>query len=111
VTDSDVVAVITAVVTADPAGDYRGPRLAELTGVSSRHLARLFWTTVGTSPARYVEGVRFAVACRALTADATASLSEVTRAAGFGSAETMRRVFSRRLGITPGAYRAANSAV
>jgi transcriptional regulator GlxA family with amidase domain len=104
-TDGDIVDLVTSAVTASPAGDYRATRLSELAGVSFRHLSRLFISRIGISPAEYVEQVRFRVACRALKDHAALTLPEVAGAAGFGSAETMRRVFVRRLGTTPGAYR------
>ena len=106
-TDGDVVTLVTNEVSATPAGDYRVARLAALAGVSSRHLSRLFMSRFGMSPSRYVEHVRFGVACSALKEDAAMSLPQVAATAGFRSAETMRRVFIRRLGITPGAYRSS----
>jgi transcriptional regulator GlxA family with amidase domain len=55
------------------------------------------------TPARYVEMVRIDVARAAL--DAGRSVAETARRAGFGSPETLRRVFLNHLGITPKAYR------
>jgi transcriptional regulator GlxA family with amidase domain len=33
------------------------------------------------------------------------SIDDVARAAGFGTVETMRRAFGRRVGVNPRAYR------
>jgi transcriptional regulator GlxA family with amidase domain len=55
------------------------------------------------TPARYVEMVRIDVARGAL--DAGRSVADAARLAGFGSTETLRRVFVNHLGITPKAYR------
>jgi transcriptional regulator GlxA family with amidase domain len=102
-TDATVRRVLDAVV-ADPAGDHCVDALGELAGFSVRHLARVFRREVGTTPARYVERVRVEAA-RARLEEGRESLDGVARAAGFGSAETMRRAFARELGTTPGDYR------
>ncbi|MER8012473.1 GlxA family transcriptional regulator [Streptomyces sp. NPDC094149] len=91
-------------VTENPAGDHTLESLARRAGISPRHLTRLFRAETGTSPARFVEQVRLEAACNLLVSG-TDSLDTVARHAGFGSPETMRRVFQRELGVTPGAYR------
>ncbi|MET7432939.1 MULTISPECIES: GlxA family transcriptional regulator [Streptomyces] len=91
-------------VTEDPAGDHTLESLARRAGVSPRHLTRLFRAETGTSPARFVEQVRLEAACTLLVSG-TDAMDTVARHAGFGSPETMRRVFQRELGVTPGAYR------
>ncbi len=53
--------------------------------------------------ARYVEFVRIDAARGAL--DAGSTVSHAARIAGFGSAETLRRVFVSELGVSPKAYR------
>ncbi|MBU2694432.1 AraC family transcriptional regulator [Pimelobacter sp. 30-1] len=90
-------------VTADPGGEHTTARLAALVGVSPRHLSRLFAAEVGTTPARYVEQVRLDLA-RALI-DTGHGVAQAARAAGFGSAETLRRTFVARLGVSPSQYR------
>nr|WP_322734593.1 GlxA family transcriptional regulator [Streptomyces chromofuscus] len=91
-------------VTENPAGDHTLESLARRAGISPRHFTRLFRAETGTSPARYVEQVRLEAACTLLVSG-TDSLETVARHAGFGSPETMRRVFQREMGVTPGAYR------
>jgi transcriptional regulator GlxA family with amidase domain len=95
--------VVTDAVTADPGGDHRVTALARRAALSTRQLTRLFHSELGTTPARYVEAVRVDIARGAL--DAGRSVGESARLAGFGSAETFRRVFVSHLGVSPKAYR------
>jgi transcriptional regulator GlxA family with amidase domain len=55
------------------------------------------------TPARYVELVRIDFA-RAALEDGRA-VADAARLAGFGSTETLRRVFLNHFGISPKAYR------
>lgn len=93
----------TDAIAADPTADHSVKDLAELTSMSTRQLTRLFQAELGTTPARYVEMVRVDVARAAL--DAGHSVGDTARLAGFGSAETLRRVFVNHLGVSPKAYR------
>jgi transcriptional regulator GlxA family with amidase domain len=95
--------VVTDAVTADPGADHSVKRLAAQASLSTRQLTRLFQSELGTTPARYVEMVRIDVARAAL--DGGRSVAETARLAGFGSAETLRRVFLNHIGISPKAYR------
>jgi transcriptional regulator GlxA family with amidase domain len=93
-------------VAADPGGDHRLERLASRVGVSTRHLSRLFLAEVGEAPGRYVERVRVETARHHLeSGPLDGGLDAVARACGFGSAETLRRAFHRRLGLAPDEYR------
>jgi transcriptional regulator GlxA family with amidase domain len=94
---------VTDAVAAKPAADHNVKALASQAGLSTRQLTRLFQTELGTTPARYVEAMRIDAARAAL--DAGSSVADAARAAGFGSAETLRRVFISELGISPKAYR------
>ena len=72
--------------------------------MSPRQFARVFREEVGCTPAAYVEQVRVEVARRMLeTTDY--GIDEVSRTAGFGTAETTRRAFARRVGTSPSEYR------
>jgi len=75
-----------------------GPGIAECSPADPAVQSEL-----GTTPARYVELVRIDFARTALEAGQT--VAETARVAGFGSTETLRRVFLNHLGITPKAYR------
>ncbi|MGW3915889.1 GlxA family transcriptional regulator [Streptomyces sp. NPDC005070] len=92
-------------VTEDPSANHTLAAMARRAGVSARHMTRLFRDEVGTTPARYVEQVRMEAA-QALLEGGDDPMASVARRTGFGSPESMRRAFTRNLGITPGAYRA-----
>ncbi|MDF3335790.1 GlxA family transcriptional regulator [Mycolicibacterium septicum] len=94
---------VTGAIAADPTADNSVKSLAALASLSTRQLTRLFQAELGTTPARYVETVRIDVARAAL--DAGRQVGETARLAGFGSAETLRRVFVNHLGVSPKAYR------
>jgi transcriptional regulator GlxA family with amidase domain len=95
--------VATDAIAADPGADHSVTKLAERASLSTRQLTRLFQSQLGMTPARYVELVRVDFARAAL--DAGRTVTETARMAGFGSTETLRRVFLEHLGITPKAYR------
>jgi transcriptional regulator GlxA family with amidase domain len=80
--------------------------LAQRAAMSPRNFARVFKQQVGETPAQHIENLRLEAARRQLE---TSSLSseQVAEASGFSSAEILRRTFARRLGITPGQYRAS----
>ncbi|MFD4675452.1 GlxA family transcriptional regulator [Lentzea sp. NPDC058450] len=91
-------------VSAQPALDHSAAALAARVGVSARHLARLFAGELETTPARFVEQVRLDHAKALL--DAGHGVARTAKLAGFGSSETMRRVFVARFGASPSEYRA-----
>ncbi|XBL41964.1 GlxA family transcriptional regulator [Mycobacterium europaeum] len=99
---SPLRAVIDAVA-ADPAANHSVKSLAARASLSTRQLTRLFQSELGMTPARYVELVRIDFARGAL--ESGRSVSETAGLAGFGSGETLRRVFVSHLGISPKAYR------
>jgi transcriptional regulator GlxA family with amidase domain len=88
-----------------PADDHGVERLATRVGMSPRHFARVFRGEVGCTPAVYVEQVRVEVA-RRLLETTVLGVDEVAASAGFGTPETLRRAFSRRVGASPTEYRA-----
>jgi transcriptional regulator GlxA family with amidase domain len=93
---------ITDLVTANPNGNHSLGALAKHLNVSTRHLTRLFHEELSTTPARYVENIRFDMA-RALL-DQGQNATQAATLAGFPSYESMRRVFARKLSISPAAY-------
>ncbi|GHE93281.1 GlxA family transcriptional regulator [Streptomyces fumanus] len=93
---------IVDLVTADPAGDHSLTGLAGRLNVSTRHLTRLFREEMGTTPARYVESIRFDIAKSLLDQGHTAT--RAASLAGFPSYESLRRVFARELSLSPTAY-------
>jgi transcriptional regulator GlxA family with amidase domain len=85
--------------------DLSVPALADRCFMSPRNFARVFAREVGTTPASYVESLRLERA-RMLLETTELQLDEVARRCGFGTVETLRRVFARRLGASPSHYRA-----
>lgn len=78
--------------------------LAARAAMSPRHFARTFTREVGSTPARWVEGVRVEAA-RLLLETTDRPVDAVAAATGFGTAETLRRAFVRRLHVAPTDYR------
>lgn len=78
--------------------------LASRAAMSQRNFARVFQQRTGLTPARYVERLRFEAAQSQLR-HSCISLSQAAAASGFNTVETLRRVFLKRLGITPGQFR------
>jgi transcriptional regulator GlxA family with amidase domain len=85
-------------------GDLSVPALAERACMSPRNFARAFRREVGVTPAIYVEGARVEAARVALDGSRE-PIESVARRCGFGTVETMRRAFHRRLGVGPSSYR------
>jgi len=87
-----------------PDADLGVDRLAAHVAMSPRHFARVFRDEVGCTPAAYVERVRVEVVRRLLeTTDDT--VDDIADTAGFGTPETLRRAFARRVGTNPSEYR------
>jgi transcriptional regulator GlxA family with amidase domain len=92
-------------VHAEPAADWRVPELAGRVGLSPRHFSRAFTEQVGQSPGHYVTTVRVEAARRLLEEEPHTTTAVVARRCGFGTAESLRRAFLRRLGVPPEQYR------
>jgi transcriptional regulator GlxA family with amidase domain len=86
------------------ASDLSVETLAQRACLSPRHFARRFKQTFRTTPAEFVERARLDEARRRLAA-AVRPLSQVADSVGFASTDAFRRAFTRRFGVTPGAYR------
>lgn len=78
--------------------------LAERAFMSPRNFARAFRREVGVTPAAYVASLRVERARLELEAG-DAPVEVVARRCGFGTVETMRRSFRRRLHTSPAEYR------
>lgn len=78
--------------------------LADIVGVSPRHLSRLFRAELGISPIAYVEWTRIDIA-RRLLEECSLPIKAISHAVGFGSTATLRRAFQRRIGVSPLEYR------
>jgi transcriptional regulator GlxA family with amidase domain len=78
--------------------------LARVAGMSERNFARAFVQLAQLTPHEFVERARVDAARNALEST-DAPLKTVAFECGFGSADRMRIVFMRRLGVSPGEYR------
>ena len=86
------------------AADHSVEAMAARANMSARHFARAFRAETGVTPARYVERVRLEAARRILE-DGSEPIAIIAATCGFGTAETMRRVFLRTLDVGPAEYR------
>jgi transcriptional regulator GlxA family with amidase domain len=102
--ERSTVRAVQSLVEAAPGGDHRLPALAAAAAMSVRHFTRVVTAEVGETPSRFVERVRLEAARRELETTGD-TLDVIARRCGFGTAETLRRVFQRRLDVSPDAYR------
>lgn len=79
-------------------------QLAQKAMMSERHFARVFQQEVGLSTQEFIEKCRFERATQ-LLADLALPLKSVAARASFTDEAHMRRVFLKKLGITPKVYR------
>jgi AraC family transcriptional activator FtrA len=79
--------------------------LAALAAMSERSFMRHFKQATGMSPADWLISARVDRA-RELLESSALSIDAIADECGFGSAITLRHHFRRKLGISPGAYRA-----
>ncbi|GAA4941407.1 transcriptional regulator GlxA family with amidase domain [Actinomycetospora succinea] len=86
--------------------DLGAAALADHAGVSERHLARLFRSHLGRTPAEHVRRARTEAAA-ALVATSDVPLARVAARCGFRSTETMRTAFLEVYGRTPSEHRRA----
>ena len=91
-------------VESEPGGVHSITELARLAAMSPRHFTRVFTNEVGEAPAAYVERVRTEAARRQLE-QTDDTVVVIAARCGFGTAETMRRNFIRRIGVSPDQYR------
>jgi len=91
-------------IESEPGGAHSIPELARRAAMSPRHFTRVFTDEVGEAPGAYVERIRTEAARRQLE-ETDDTVTVIAARCGFGSAETLRRNFVRRLGISPDQYR------
>jgi transcriptional regulator GlxA family with amidase domain len=104
VAEREPLRAVQAYIAANFAADLSVAALAERAAMSPRNFARAFRRETGMTPAAYVESVRVEQARIALEGS-DAQVESIARHCGFGTVETMRRAFHRRLGVGPTAYR------
>jgi transcriptional regulator GlxA family with amidase domain len=86
------------------AADMALASIAARAGMSVRNFTRVFQSETGSTPADFVELARVDAA-RRLLEDSEMPLQRVASRCGFGTADTMRRAFIRRIGTGPQNYR------
>ena len=91
-------------IEAEPGGAHSISDLARRAAMSPRHFTRVFTDEVGEAPGAYVERIRTEAARRQLQ-ETDDTVTVIAARCGFGTAETMRRNFVRRIGISPDHYR------
>ena len=91
-------------IEAEPGGTHSVSELARRAAMSPRHFTRVFTDEVGEAPGAYVERIRTEAARRQLC-ETDDPVTVIATRCGFGSAETLRRNFVRRLGVSPDQYR------
>jgi AraC family transcriptional regulator len=95
---------VTDFVLAHLSQDLSLETLAMQTGFSAYHFARLFRQTMGESPHQFVLQLRLEKAQRLLR-ETELPLAHVALESGFANQSHLTRIFKRRLGLTPRAYR------
>lgn len=78
--------------------------IAEQLGVHRVTLARRFGAAIGTTLSSYLMGMRFQNAL-SLLRETSLPIGEIARQCGYGDAAYFARVFRRRQGVTPQAFR------
>jgi transcriptional regulator GlxA family with amidase domain len=84
--------------------DLNITKLAARLAMSERNFARVFHRETTESPADFIERARFEVA-RRLLEENKSPLKVIALKTGFRTEEKMRRVFQKRIGVTPKVYR------
>ena len=103
--ERSTVRAVQTLVEAAPGGDHRLPALAAAAAMSVRHFARVFTDRGGrdAGPVRRTGAARGGPAWS--WRPPTTPSRSIAERCGFGTAETLRRTFQRRLDVAPDAYR------
>lgn len=78
--------------------------VADVLGITTRHLRRVFVTEYGVSPVQYVQTQRLLLAKNLLT-DTRLTATDVAMAAGFGSIRRFNDLFKKHYRLTPNELR------
>ncbi len=102
----DSIREVQEAIEAEPGRPHSIDELARRAAMSPRHFTRVFTAEIGEAPGQYVERIRTEAARRQLE-ETDDTVVAIAARCGFGTAETMRRNFLRRVGISPDQYRKA----
>jgi len=81
-----------------------------LSGLNSRTFARRFRAATGFQPLDYVQGIRIEVAKQMLESDMD-NIETISSSVGYDDPTSFRRVFKRKVGLTPAVYRRKFSSI
>jgi transcriptional regulator GlxA family with amidase domain len=101
----DRFADLAAWMVANLRADLTVEALADRAGLGARQFSRRFRAAFGAAPAQAVEFLRLD-AGRERLAGSAANIDQIADAVGFASADSFRRAFNRRFGLSPADYRA-----
>jgi AraC-like DNA-binding protein len=87
-------------------GDIQQSSLAQECGLSASHFARAFRVSTGMAPHQWLLSRRIEKA-KAMLRDTDAALIAIASASGFADQSHFTRVFTRIVGVSPGAWRRA----
>ncbi len=79
-------------------------------GLNSRTFARRFRAATGYQPIDYVQGIRIEAAKQLLESNA-ANVEAISSSVGYEDPASFRRVFKRKVGLTPAVYRKKFSSI
>ncbi|MNY60806.1 HTH-type transcriptional regulator AppY [compost metagenome] len=89
---------------ADPGQPWNRPDLADLCSMSRATFMRHFQDALGRSAIELLTDIRMSLAANALKKPAMTT-EAVAESVGYQSVSAFRRVFTDRMGITPGQWR------
>lgn len=102
--DDSQVAAVQEFILANLEMDHTLLTIAEKMDVSARHLSRIFKKECGVTVMNFISDARIDAARRYLEST-DLGLKEIARRCGLDNADALRRIFLRRLDITPVEYR------
>ena len=85
---------------------YSSPvsEMIDRSGLNPRTFARRFRSATGYQPIEYVQGIRIEAAKQMLESDST-SVEAISSSVGYDDPASFRRIFKRKVGLTPARYR------
>ncbi len=105
---SSLVRDVVAHVESHLDADLSVSALADLVGVSERHLGRLFHDEMSMSPGTFVRRSRVEAAAHLLTGT-DLTIAGVALRCGYSTVETLRQAFRRAYGVSPSHYRSTQA--
>ena len=73
-------------------------------GLNPRTFSRRFRSATGYQPIEYVQGIRIEIAKQMLESDDT-GIESISSSVGYDDPTSFRRVFKRKVGLSPARYR------